>query len=119
MYLYCLHFLVITGFWHLVKFISDRYFNSPFSFSFAKLCVLKIRLRVGTIPFWLMQINRRLYSFRSLRCQARLKLHSHKKSKLFKAVPEFDLFLYSLLLGMVPGTGWLLGITMSYGAAPF
>lgn len=90
MYPYCLHFLAITGFWYPVKFISDNI--SSFSFFSAKSCVLKIRLHVGTMPFWLMQINGRLYSFRSLMCQARLKLHSHKKSKLFKAVPGFDLF---------------------------
>lgn len=84
--------LAIIGFLYLVKFISDRYHNSFFAFSLTKLHLLKIRLYVGTMPFWLMQTNGRLHSFRTLMSQARLKLHSHKETKLFKAIPEFDLF---------------------------
>lgn len=76
---------------YLVKFTSDRYLNSFFSFSPAKLFT-ENATPCGTMPFWLMQTNGRLHSFRFLICQARLKLHSHKKTKFFKAIPEFDVF---------------------------
>lgn len=87
-------YLTITGSLYLVKFTSDRYLNSSFSFSPAKLCLLKMRIHVGTVPFWLMQTNGRLYSFRFLICYPRLKFHSHKKTKFFKAIPEFDIFFF-------------------------
>lgn len=90
-------YLAITGSLYLVKFTSDRYLSSSFP-SLLRNYLLKIRLHAGTVPSWLMHTNGRLQSFTFTRCQVRLKLHFHKKTKLYEVTPEFDVhFLHFLL----------------------
>jgi hypothetical protein len=93
-------YLAITGSLCLVKFVLESYLHSSFSFLLTKLCLLQIRLHVGTMRFWLMQINGRLYSFRPLVCQARLKLHFHKKLSFLMLSQSMIYSLHSPLLGM-------------------